>query len=751
MADITLTSAVRNNLLSLQNTADLLGRTQERLATGNKVNSALDDPTAFFTASALDSRASDLNRLLDSVGLGIQTLEAADAGISALSDLVEQAQATVRQALQTTGRTTTSQVVGAATANFNPQALTTITGNGGTATNADASASVQGTGNLGADAANAVATGADIGDDTDALSTFGVSVGDSLVITNGTTAHTITFDANTVANVTGNDFTIGIDQDLDAFVAAINDADFTGVTATATDGVIEITAQASDDTLRIQDGAQGTVTAELGFGAVGIGADTTNRLFSKNTALDDLVNAGRTLQVQLGSGATTTLTFGTAAGNVQTKADLISQVNAISGVTATETGTNQITVATTDTNDADSAVKFTVSNADVFIAIGLTADAGTPLVSTASPTNLLSAGNGLTTGDTLTIQIGSQSNTITFGNGSGQVSTLRELNTTLNAISSGSLSVAESGAAIGNISITNNNPADSIRVSGSTGTAARFGLTEGEFSNIVNGASGPVQQGDTLTLQVGTNSALTITFGTGANQVNTTAELTAQLGSLSGGTATLDTTTGAITVTATNTADSITVTDSTPARSAAAFGLTPGATAPVTTDSTERAEFETQFNTLLDQIDLLARDASFNGNNLLQSDNLKVILNEGGTSTLSIKGVDFDSGGLGINRAATDAFQTDTSLDATLVELDTAIRTLRTQASTFGSNLSIVETREQFTKELSNVLETGAANLTLADLNEEGANLLALQTRQQLSSVALSLASQADQQVLRLF
>ncbi|MGI9413372.1 MAG: ABC transporter substrate-binding protein, partial [Hyphomicrobiales bacterium] len=93
MSDIILSSSVRSNLLSLQSTADLLGKTQERLSTGLKVNSALDDPASFFTASALNNRAGDLNRLLDSVGLAVQTIEAADAGISAITNLVESAQA----------------------------------------------------------------------------------------------------------------------------------------------------------------------------------------------------------------------------------------------------------------------------------------------------------------------------------------------------------------------------------------------------------------------------------------------------------------------------------------------------------------------------------------------------------------------------------------------------------------------------------------------------------------------------------
>ncbi|MFK7791356.1 MAG: ABC transporter substrate-binding protein, partial [Devosiaceae bacterium] len=101
MSDVTLSSAVRSNLLSLQNTADMMSKTQERLATGLKVNSALDNPTNFFTASALNSRASDLARLLDGVSNATQTLEAADNGISAITKLVESAQATARQALQT--------------------------------------------------------------------------------------------------------------------------------------------------------------------------------------------------------------------------------------------------------------------------------------------------------------------------------------------------------------------------------------------------------------------------------------------------------------------------------------------------------------------------------------------------------------------------------------------------------------------------------------------------------------------------
>src|SRR5258705_3610975 len=102
LSNITLSSSVRQNLLSLQGTADLLATTQTRLATGKKVNSALDNPTNFFTAAGLDARASDISNLLDSIGNGVQVLQAADKGITSLSKLVDTAKSIANQALQST-------------------------------------------------------------------------------------------------------------------------------------------------------------------------------------------------------------------------------------------------------------------------------------------------------------------------------------------------------------------------------------------------------------------------------------------------------------------------------------------------------------------------------------------------------------------------------------------------------------------------------------------------------------------------
>jgi flagellin len=173
-----------------------------------------------------------------------------------------------------------------------------------------------------------------------------------------------------------------------------------------------------------------------------------------------------------------------------------------------------------------------------------------------------------------------------------------------------------------------------------------------------------------------------------------------------------------------------------------------------TSDPAIRTNLAAQFDAILIQIDQLAGDSGFNGINLLDTNasaDLVVTLNESGTSSVTISAVDFTTAGdLAINNANNNWGGT-ADIQAASAELTTALATLRGQAQAFGSNLSTVQIRQEFTKAMINTLQTGADGLTLADPNEEGANLLALQTRQQLSTTALSLASQASQAVLRLF
>ena len=170
-----------------------------------------------------------------------------------------------------------------------------------------------------------------------------------------------------------------------------------------------------------------------------------------------------------------------------------------------------------------------------------------------------------------------------------------------------------------------------------------------------------------------------------------------------------------------------------------------------TSDTTVRAALASQFDELRSQIDKLSGDAGLNGVNLLGGNSLTITLNETATSQVTVTGFDDTCGGnLSINTSQ-NSWAALTDIDLASADLTAALTTVRSQSQALSSNLQTVQVRQDFTKAMVNTLNTGADGLTLADTNEEGANLLALQTRQQLSTTALSLASQADQNVLKLF
>ncbi|WP_375464084.1 flagellin [uncultured Methylobacterium sp.] len=178
--------------------------------------------------------------------------------------------------------------------------------------------------------------------------------------------------------------------------------------------------------------------------------------------------------------------------------------------------------------------------------------------------------------------------------------------------------------------------------------------------------------------------------------------------------------------------------------------------------SAVRSNLVKQFNDLRDQIDSLAKDSGFNGTNLLGGDKLSITFNEktgGAQNKLDVQGNLLSSASLGIGKfvdsstaSSTGDFsvQNDADLTKAADALTTTLTSLRSQASTLGSNLSVVQTRQDFTKQLANVLTTGADNLTNADLNSEAANYTALQTRQSIAQQTLGLANQANQGVLQL-
>ncbi len=169
-----------------------------------------------------------------------------------------------------------------------------------------------------------------------------------------------------------------------------------------------------------------------------------------------------------------------------------------------------------------------------------------------------------------------------------------------------------------------------------------------------------------------------------------------------------------------------------------------------TTDGSERANLATQFGVLMGQIDDLSEDSGYKGINFLENDSLTVTFNADGTNAIGLSGFNGSSGGLGI-AAAQGSWASDTDVQAAITDLDEAKDILRTEAKELSNNLSVITTRQDFSEKMINTLEDGVANLTNADMNEEGANMLMLQTRQALGTTSLSMASQAAQSVLRLF
>jgi hypothetical protein len=354
--------------------------------------------------------------------------------------------------------------------------------------------------------------------------------------------------------------------------------------------------------------------------------------------------------------------------------------------------------------------------------------------------------SSITTGDTLTVNgvaFTFVAGTASSGTNIGIGDTVTHLLSAIDTISGAS--ATPSTVAGGKISLGTGTAQD-LTISGSA--LAKLGLTAATTPRAA-----PALSGLTLTIAAtGGGTPTNITFGTGASQISTLNQLNTALAS-NNLQASLSTT-GVLSILTTN--DSASSTIGTVSGSAAAsgqpfFGVT--ASAPVLDQISQstRAGLVAQYNNVLAQINTTAQDASFNGINLLNGDTLKLVFNETGRSTLSITGVSFNEAGLGLSNLTigTD-FLDSNNANKVLDSLSSASTTLRSEASTLGSNLSIVQIRQDFNKNLVNVLQTGSSNLTLADTNEEAANSQALSTRQSIAVSALSLANQSQASVLQL-
>jgi flagellin-like hook-associated protein FlgL len=208
--------------------------------------------------------------------------------------------------------------------------------------------------------------------------------------------------------------------------------------------------------------------------------------------------------------------------------------------------------------------------------------------------------------------------------------------------------------------------------------------------------------------------------------------------------------TGAAAITITTNSASTTALQNLGFNAIATVGTINNTAASTGVTSSSRTSLAAQFDALRTQIDQLAADSSFNGVSLLNNQSLTVIMNQTATTKLVVAGVSDTSAGLGV-AASANTFQDNYDINVAINNINTALATLQSQASTYTANVAVIQDRTDFTKQTINTLQTGINDLTLADANQEGASLLALQTRQSLSSTALSLATQADQNVLRLF
>jgi flagellin len=484
-----------------------------------------------------------------------------------------------------------------------------------------------------------------------------------------------------------------------------------------------------------------------------------NRASDISNLLDSIGNGVQVLQ-SANTGITSLQSLVASAQSIanqvlQSPVGYSTKSNVVSAAITGATATNLLGTATSNNHVTGTAVTNDATTGAAAIS------ATTLLVGTAGSTSNDLQSPGITNGSTLTVD----GKTITFSTAQTTSSTDGSGNVTIGIGAGSTLKVSDVLAAID--SITGTSTASSVSGGSlvlSTGTTQNLvigagtgnALTALGLSAGTTAVTPPPLSGEILTITAtGGGTPTSITFGTGANQVSTLNQLNTALAA-NNLQASIDSSSGAITITTSNDAASSTVgtiSGTAVTASSGPFKSSAAAVAPVADPNSQatRASLVAQYNNVLAQINTTATDASFNGINLLNGDTLKLTFNETGKSTLSITGVTFNDAGLNLSTltAGTD-FLDNSSANKALTSLNAASTTLRGEASALGSNLSIVQIRQDFNKNLINVLQTGSSNLTLADTNEEAANSQALSTRQSIAVSALALANQSQASVLQL-
>lgn len=280
--------------------------------------------------------------------------------------------------------------------------------------------------------------------------------------------------------------------------------------------------------------------------------------------------------------------------------------------------------------------------------------------------------------------------------------------------------------------------------------SSSLSLTGDTGATVVQGNVGNIATGNSFTIQVDGNTAKTITIGA----TTTISQLAAAIqGADSNITASYNSSTNAIDLVVAP-GHTLKMTDTGGTAITQLFGAGVNGTGQAFGSSSSGANvasLQTSFVTVMQQIDKMINDTGYNGVNLLNGNNLSVNFNSTGTSQLNISGVTYNSTGLGFTAAGSVDWTQTGNIDNSISQANTAITTLRNQAATFGTNTGVVQARSDFTTNMINTLNTGAGQLTNADMNSESATLLSLQTQQQLGISALSMANQSQQSILKLF
>jgi flagellin-like hook-associated protein FlgL len=619
-SDVNLTSSMRSNLLLLQKTNKQVESIQTKLATGNKVNSALDGPNSFFAAKSLTTRAGDLSSLKEQMGQAISTIQAGDKGITSIETMIDQAKGLTTSAYASLGNDASSIATRKSLAEqFNAikEQIDKIAGDSGYAGK-----------NLLTGNGLTLDSTSDSRTEVDAVE--GLS---SSRVTNVVSADTYSLSVSGSGEITG---------DLED----ISDAeDSRGLNALKVSGKLSSTnGNFSDISIEMrgsQNKERTVVVTEGGESRTFKFFDNTQTA-SASTTTAGVSGTGQVSQIEIGGAVEEGDTF-----------------------TATVNG---------------QAFTYTATSADVV-------DSTTGLDT--SPEDRRQA---VATGLQAAVSASLDSTRFTVGTASDGAFTISSNVTTGTAVS---FNVGAS---------TTNAASKSISVSFSSGTTVSFSVDRESLTNLGTTANGTSTIEKNVDIEISATNLNGVTASRAADNARGSGKLTDGENSLS-----FDSGTVRVSV------DSATIMAAASANKSA--NLT----------TVQRTDANTE-------------------------NDLTVQLNESNTNSIGVVSINVKSDGQGLRiDYAQNDFLDRSDIDKAVASLDFAKTTLRSASQALSTNLNIIQTREDFTSEFSNVLTEGGNKLTQADQNEEGANLLLLQTRQQLGTISLSLANQSQQSILRLF